>query len=104
MTGEFHGQRSLAGYGPRDLTELDKTEATLHACRERRELKPEIRDQQEQNTHCQHIPRLKGVNSAVSCLESLDQISLCWELTGGRMLQVMGAGAGHPAFKMQIFK
>ena len=80
MTGEFHGQRSLAG--PQGLTELDVTEAISHARRERRKLKQEIRDQQEQNTHRQYIQKLKGGNSAVFCLESLDQISLRWEPRG----------------------
>ena len=28
LPGEFHGQRSLAGYNPQGLTELDMTEAT----------------------------------------------------------------------------
>ena len=84
-------------------TELDTTEATSHARRERRKRKQEIRDQQEQNTHRQYIQRLKGVNSAVSCLESLDQISLCWEPSGAGRSR-WGAGAGHPTFKMQIFK
>ena len=31
MPGEFHGQRSLAGYGPWGPKELDTTEATEHA-------------------------------------------------------------------------
>ena len=30
LPGEFHGQRSLAGYSPRDLKELDKTEQLTH--------------------------------------------------------------------------
>ena len=82
MTGEFHGQRSLAGYSPQGLTELDVTEAISHARRERRKLKQEIRDQQEQNTHRQYIHKLKGGNSDVFCLESLGQITLRWEPRG----------------------
>ena len=31
LPGESHGQRSLAGYSPRDRTESDTTEATYHA-------------------------------------------------------------------------
>ena len=31
MPGEFHGQRSLAGYTPWGSTESDTTEWTLHA-------------------------------------------------------------------------
>ena len=31
LPGESHGQRSLAGYGPRGLKELHMTEATDHA-------------------------------------------------------------------------
>ena len=31
LPGEFHGQRSLAGYSPRGLTESDMTEQTAHA-------------------------------------------------------------------------
>ena len=31
LPGELHGQRSLAGYSPWDLTESDTTEATYHA-------------------------------------------------------------------------
>ena len=31
LPGELHGQRSLAGYSPWDLTESDMTEATYHA-------------------------------------------------------------------------
>ena len=30
--GEFHAQRSLAGYNPQGRTESDTTEATKHAC------------------------------------------------------------------------
>ena len=32
MPGEFHGQRSLAGYGPWGHKELDMAEVTWHAC------------------------------------------------------------------------
>ena len=32
LPGEFHGQRSLAGYSPWGPTESDTTEATWHAC------------------------------------------------------------------------
>ena len=32
LPGEFHGQRSLVGYSPQGHTELEKTEATQHAC------------------------------------------------------------------------
>ena len=32
LPGESHGQRSLAGYSPWDRKELDRTEATEHAC------------------------------------------------------------------------
>ena len=31
LPGEFHGQRSLAGYSPRGRKELDTTEVTEHA-------------------------------------------------------------------------
>ena len=31
LPGEFHGQRSLAGYSPRGHKELDMTEATEHS-------------------------------------------------------------------------
>ena len=31
LPGEFHGQRSLAGFSPRDRKESDTTEATWHA-------------------------------------------------------------------------
>ena len=30
LPGEFYGQRSLAGYRPKDHRELDTTEATQH--------------------------------------------------------------------------
>ena len=30
LPGEFHGQRSLAGYSPRDLKESDMTEQLIH--------------------------------------------------------------------------
>ena len=33
LPGESHGQRSLAGYGPRGGTESDMTEATQHGCK-----------------------------------------------------------------------
>ena len=32
LSGEPHGQRSLAGYSPWDRKESDTTEATEHAC------------------------------------------------------------------------
>ena len=32
LSGESHGQRSLAGYSPWDHKESDMTEATEHAC------------------------------------------------------------------------
>ena len=32
LPGEFHGQRSLAGYSPWDHRESDRTEATWHVC------------------------------------------------------------------------
>ena len=32
LPGEFHGQRSLVGYSPGGLKELDMIEATEHAC------------------------------------------------------------------------
>ena len=32
LPGESHGQRSLAGYGPKGHKELDTTEMTWHAC------------------------------------------------------------------------
>ena len=32
LPGEFHGQRSLAGYSPWGHTESDTTEVTEHAC------------------------------------------------------------------------
>ena len=35
LSGESHGQRSLTGYSPWDHKELDTTEATWHACREK---------------------------------------------------------------------
>ena len=31
LPGQFHGQKSLAGYGPQDRTESDPTEVTQHA-------------------------------------------------------------------------
>ena len=34
--GESHGQRSLAGYSPRDRIESNMTEATEYACRKLR--------------------------------------------------------------------
>ena len=32
LPGDFHGQRSLGGYSPQDLKELNTTEETQHAC------------------------------------------------------------------------
>ena len=32
LPGEFHGQRSLAGYSPQGFKESDMTEVTYHAC------------------------------------------------------------------------
>ena len=32
LSGESHGQRSLAGYSPQGHKELDMTELTAHAC------------------------------------------------------------------------
>jgi len=36
LPGEFHGQRSLAGYGPQGRKESYMTEATYHACNKNR--------------------------------------------------------------------
>ena len=33
MPEESHGQRSLAGYGPKGCKELDTTEVTYHTCK-----------------------------------------------------------------------
>ena len=36
LPGESHGQRSLEGYSPWGRKELDMTEATEHACTEKK--------------------------------------------------------------------
>ena len=71
LPGEFHRQRSLAGYGPRDHEESDITERLTHTSQDVSELWPHVDDcsseQKRDRAHITSCRSQKGDEMAYLC-------------------------------------